>query len=70
MNVIIENRIVSDITFAPRLASFLENVVVSDFMSEEELKYLQNISKKLLSFQIQTVTDSSERIYLTSLKYL
>ena len=63
-NPIIDNRLVSDYTFAKRLSMFLEEIEVSDACSEEELEYLQSVSKRLLEWQVLTVTDQEEIDYL------
>lgn len=64
MTPIIDNRLVSDKTFATRLINFLKNIQVSDLMGEEELEYLQNVGNKLLKHQIDTCTDNDELRYL------
>lgn len=64
MTPIIDNRIVSDKTFATRLLNFLKDIQVNDLMGEEELGYLQNVGQKLLKHQIDTCTDSDELKYL------
>jgi hypothetical protein len=69
-NPIIDNRIVSNETFAIRLKSFIEDVKVNDPCSEEEKEYLLNVSYQLLKYQIQTATDESEINYLKRLNLL
>ena len=64
MEIIIDNRIVNDTTFALRLFNFLEKIEVYDPMSEEELAYLQRIAKDLLKHQVSTCTDDVELAYL------
>ena len=63
-NPIIDNRLVSDYTFAKRLSTFLKKVNVNDACSEEELEYLQSVSESLLEWQVLTVTDQQEIDYL------
>lgn len=63
-NIIINGRIVSDITFATRLRSFLSNIQVNDAMSEDELTYLKSVSEKLLLHQANTSKDRNEKMYL------
>lgn len=62
--IIIDNRIVSDRTFATRLNNFLKDIKVNDPASEEELEYLQHVAKELIIHQFNTVTDKSEKDYL------
>jgi len=64
MNPIIENRIVSNYTFATRLSRFLKDIQVNDPMSEEELEYFQKVAKQLLLHQANTATEKSEIDYL------
>lgn len=63
-NPIINNRIVSGITFALRLKAFIEEVQVCDAMSEEEQEYLLNIADRLLRYQADTAMDKGEVDYL------
>lgn len=63
-NPIIDNRIVSDYTFALRLLNFIENVQVNDMPSWEEKEYLIDISKKLLEWQKLTAYTKTEIKYL------
>ncbi len=64
MNIIKDNRIVSDKTFATRFVMFLKNIQVNDPMSQEELEYMQRVSKSLLIHQANTVTEKEEKEYL------
>ena len=64
VNPIKDNRIVHDMTFAPRLILFLEDTQVHDQMSEEEKEYLLRIAKKLFLYQIDTATQIGEVEYL------
>lgn len=66
MNIIKDNRIVSDKTFATRFLDFLKNVKVNDPMSEEELEYLRRVANSLLLHQANTCTDRKELSYLSS----
>lgn len=64
MNIIKDNRIVSDKTFATRFASFLKDIQVNDPMSEEELEYLRRVAHSLLLHQANTSTEKEEKEYL------
>lgn len=63
-NPIIDNRIVSDITFALRLKSFISNTKVNDPMSEEEQEYLLKVAEDLIKYQVSTCKDDAELKYL------
>lgn len=67
-NPIIENRVVSDITFAVRNLSFLMNLFpnLSSQIMMEEYEYLVSTACKLLKYQIETCTDS-EKWYFNNL---
>ena len=69
VNPIVNNRIVSDITFATRFSSFLKNIQVSDPIGEEELEYLKMVSSRLLVYQLATVEDENEKAYFKNLGY-
>lgn len=62
--IIKDNRIVSDTTFANRLKNFLNEIRVSDPMSEEELDYLRRVADRLLMHQLDTVVEQREKDYL------
>lgn len=62
------NRIVSDITFATRFVGFLSDIQVADAMSYDELEYLKYVAKKLLDYQLATITDEDEKEYFENLK--
>jgi len=64
MNIIKDNRIVSDKTFATRFSSFLKDIQVADPMSEEELEYLRWVAHSLLLHQANTCTETEELNYL------
>lgn len=64
MNIIKDNRIVSDKTFATRFVSFLKDIQVNDPMSDEELEYLRRVANSLLLHQANTCTDKEELNYL------
>ena len=66
-NPIKDNRIVSDNTFALRFCGFLDNISVADACSEDELNYLKRVAIKLLTYQYQTATGSSEVDYIKRL---
>jgi len=68
-NPIVDDRIVSDISFAIRFSSFLEGVQVNDPMSEDELEYLKLVASKLLTYQMATVSTDSEKNYFKNLGY-
>lgn len=63
-NPIIDNRIVSDYTFASRLLNFIKNVQVDDMPSWEEKEYLINAAKNLLEWQKLTAYTKTEIKYL------
>jgi len=63
-NPIVNNRIVSDYTFALRLLSFIENVEVSDLPGEEEKEYLISIANNLIRWQKMTAYTKTEIEYL------
>lgn len=60
-NPIKNNRIVSDITFAVRLKSFIDRVEVCDGMGEEEKEYIQMVAVKLIRYQVETVENEHEK---------
>lgn len=66
---IIDGRIVSDITFATRLADFLGDIQVNDQCGYEELEYLKSVAGKLLTYQLATATDENEKNYFRNLGY-
>lgn len=66
-NPIIDNRIVSDKTFAVRLYKFLDKVQVNDMAGEEEKDYLLDVASRLLAHQRSTITSTSEREYFRNL---
>ena len=66
--IIIDNRIVSDKTFATRLISFLKDIDINDPMSEEELEYLRSVADKLWRHQLSTATEQNEIEYLIRLR--
>lgn len=69
-NPIKENRLVNDQTFAIRLKSFIDNVIVLDLPSEEEKEYLLQVADKLINYQCVTVSDNVEREYLKRLNLI
>ena len=66
MNIIKENRIVSDRTFATRFLGFLKDIQVKDPMSAEELEYLRRVANSLLVHQKNTCTEKQELDYLNT----
>lgn len=64
LNPIVDNRIVSDKTFAIRLLNFIRDVDVNDPASDEEKCYLLDIAQSLLNYQIKTAEDELEISYL------
>jgi len=64
LNPIVDNRIVSDKTFAIRLLNFIRDVDVNDPASDEEKCYLLDVAQSLLNYQIKTVEDELEISYL------
>ena len=70
-NPIVENRIVDNMTFAVRFKEFLE-WIPKDWIHSfphrlEEYEYMTHVAKKLLKYQIKTVSNKDEINYL---KYL
>jgi hypothetical protein len=63
-NPIIDNRIVSNKTFALRLLSFATESGFGDACSEDERESMISYSSKLLEYQIETATDEYELAYL------
>lgn len=63
-NPIKENRFVKDHTFALRLLSFALNTQCGDACCEDEKESMISYSTSLLRYQIETVTDQSEKDYL------
>ena len=66
MNIIKDNRIVSDKTFATRFVNFLKDIEVNDPMSDEELEYLRRVANSLLVHQKNTCTEKQELDYLNT----
>lgn len=62
-NPIIDNRIVSDKTFAVRLYKFLDKVQVNDMAGAEEKEYLLGVAKRLIAHQKATINTASESDY-------
>jgi hypothetical protein len=69
-NPIIDNRIVSNQTFAIRFRNFIRDTQVNDDASDEEKCYLLNVAQSLLDYQIETATEESELRYLENIKDL
>lgn len=63
-NIIIDNRLVSDMTFALRFYGFIRDVTVCDACGEEEKDYLLLVAQELKAHQVATVTDEREKDYL------
>jgi hypothetical protein len=66
-NPIIDNRIVSDKTFAVRLYNFIRQTETNDIASEEEQNYLLGVATRLLEYQIKTSTTEEEKQYFKNL---
>lgn len=62
-NPIIDNRIVSDKTFAIRLYNFLNAVQVNDMAGEEEKEYLLEVARRLIAHQKATINTAAESDY-------
>lgn len=62
-NPIIDNRIVSDKTFAIRLYNFLNATQVNDMASEEEKEYLLEVARRLMAHQKATINTAAESDY-------
>ena len=60
---ILDNRIVSDKTFAVRLRNFVNSVEVNDMAGEEEKEYLLNVAHRLIAYQKLTMMTKEERDY-------
>lgn len=69
-NPIIDNRIVSNQTFAIRFRNFIRDTQVNDAASDEEKEYLLRVAEDLLHYQIETAVDESELKYLENIKDL
>ena len=59
-NPIIDNRIVSDTTFAIRLLSHLRECTANCCMGQEEIDYLTIVARGLQQYQIETVYTPTE----------
>ena len=66
-NPIVDNRIVSDKTFAVRLFNFVRSVEVNDLASEEEKEYLLRVAKRLINYQKMTIQTASESEYFRNI---
>lgn len=64
IQIIKDNRIVSDKTFATRFLLFIKDIQVNDPMSMEELEYMRMVAKSLLIYQYNTATEKEELNYL------
>lgn len=64
MNIIVDNRIVSDKTFALRLLNFAIDTQCQDACSEEEKESMISYATRLLKYQIDTATQKEELDYL------
>lgn len=69
INPILDNRVVSDITFATRFAEFLKGCRPLNQIDEEELEYLKSVAGKLLTYQVATLEDNNEKDYFRNLGY-
>lgn len=69
-NPIIDNRLVSDMTFAIRFRDFIKDVDVNDAISEEEKEYLLMVAEELIDWQLHTSSQASdeEKQYLDNVK--
>ena len=71
-NPIIDNRIVSDITFATRFKQFLEWIPKNWWMSQphyyEEYEYMMYVANSLLEFQKNTCEKNEEKQYLKNVE--
>lgn len=63
-NPIIENRLVSDKTFALRLLNFIKNVDTADLPGTEEKQYLIRVAESLITWQKRTACNQEEIEYL------
>lgn len=62
-NPIIDNRIVSDKTFAIRLYNFLNTTQANDMAGEEEKEYLLGVARRLIAHQKATINTAAESDY-------
>lgn len=69
VNPILDERIVSDITFATRFSEFLKGCRPINQIDEEELEYLKMVAGKLLTYQMATLKDNEEKDYFKNLGY-
>lgn len=63
-NIIKDNRLVSNHTFATRFLSFVESITVADACASDEKDAMVNTAKELLKYQCKTATDANEIAYL------
>lgn len=67
-NPIVDNRIVSDSTFAVRFKYFIQHIPneyrLSDPITYEECDYMEHVADRLLKYQKQTATNEWEINYL------
>ena len=63
-NIIKDNRLVSNYTFAKRFLSFVESVNIADACGYDEKESMLNIAKGLLKYQCKTAEDENEIAYL------
>lgn len=61
---ILNDRLVSDITFATRLLSFVKDIQVNDPCSADERDYIERVARHLLTHQAETAVDKDELDYL------
>jgi hypothetical protein len=70
-DVIIEKRLISDMTFAVRLKSFVKDINVSDSVEgDKDKNYLIQMADQLIALQVKTATDQHEIDYLKRLKLI
>jgi hypothetical protein len=65
-NIIKNNRIIGNHTFATRFLSFVEGVQVVDACSSDEKEAMLNTAKSLLKYQCKTAINADEILYLES----
>lgn len=69
--VIIEKRLISDMTFAIRLKSFVKDINVGDSKEgDKDKSYLVQMADQLIALQIKTATDQHEIDYLKRLNLI
>lgn len=70
-SIIVDKRLISDMTFAIRLKSFVSDINVADSVEgDKDKSYLIQMADQLLALQIATATDQYEIDYLKRLSLM